>query len=234
MQDYTKSELYLEPQTTILSETDAAKALFIAFKNVWGAPPKRESLAILFAQTALETGRFKLMRNFNWGNIKKRLPSSDKYKFTMFRCGEIINGKQHFFDPPHPETAFRAYESAEGGAEDYISLLLNKSTFKPAWEQLIAGNPEQYSLELYKGKYYTANPTIYTSVLKKIYSQFLKNWDENKDLIIPVDQEILSKEEVDFVNNTMSIRQISNDKNVDYLRAEVPVKKTSWFKKLFS
>jgi hypothetical protein len=129
---------YLPPEKKNISEPQAAYALREGWKRIYGKYPSDKSWAIIWAKTCLETGHFKVgFWNFNFGNIKKKFVAGNNDKFTMYRCSEILDKKEIFFDPPHLQTAFRAYESLEDGAESYIRFVSGKERYKKAWLKLL-------------------------------------------------------------------------------------------------
>ena len=111
---------------TPLTRQDAAAALAEAYARVTGGPPSARVLALLLAHTAFETGRWQKLHNFNFGNVK----AAPSFSFiTQFRCSEVENGVEQFFDPPDPHCNFRAYSNAADGAVDYIKVLQSR----PHW-----------------------------------------------------------------------------------------------------
>jgi hypothetical protein len=145
---------------TPLTPEEAAKAISDGYKQVTGSTPSKAILGLLIGQTALETGNWKSLHNFNFGNAKAR--SSDPH-FQFFRCSEIINGQEVFFDPPSPECKFAAHLTAADGAAHYIKVLKNREHW---WNGLQSGTVEGFIEGLTTApKYFTANPTLYLSVL---------------------------------------------------------------------
>jgi len=241
MVNYYKDKQYIPLQITELSEGEAAVALRNAWKRIYKSYPSNKSLALLWAQSALETGRWSIIRNYNFGNIKKR-HANPKYKitddgqlFTMFRCGEIINKKQVMFDPPHIQTHFRAYKTSTDGAEDYIRFVSKKSRYAKAWQEVIKGNPEAYSKELSLAGYYTASVSLYTKGVVRLTNEFNKkakkllSWKPTKPVEIE-SEETFTEEELKevrvqaaelqlnsiyeyFVN---ADRTVENDEESDY------------------
>ena len=98
-----------------------------AMRRLTGRPPTAAVLALLLAQSAFETGHWKSLHHFNFGNAK----AGPNYPLiTQFRCSEVDqNGVETFYDPPHPQCNFRAYENAAAGALDYLKVLHNR----PHW-----------------------------------------------------------------------------------------------------
>lgn len=164
----------VETIPTPLTESEAAYNLREGFKLVTGEYPSVNSLAILWAHTALETSlpgkRFGRILNNNWGNIKK----TKDHDYCMYACSEIINGKNINFVPPHPETHFNAYPDAVTGAKEYIEFISKRVRYQPAWQELLAGNPTKYCAELKKGGYFTADLIGYTNTLTKLTNEFKK------------------------------------------------------------
>jgi hypothetical protein len=168
MWDETK---FLENKLTNLSEAEAAYSLREAYKRIIGEYPSNESLAVLIAQTALETGRWKSMHNGNWGNIKSR--PTDGHYWTMFECDEIISGRRIVFKPPHDQCKFRAYLTPTDGAEDYIKFLTG-ARYSKALVQLKAGKVAEYTIALKTAGYFTANLDRYVAGMKSLYNEFTK------------------------------------------------------------
>lgn len=152
---------------TPLNGDEAAKAIAAGYKKVTGKTPKKKILSLLLGQWALETGNGKYIHNYNFGNVKA---SSGSPYVQHFRCSEIIDGKEVFFDPPHPQTAFAAYKTAEDGAIAFINTLKRREHW---WKGLNTGTPDGFIKGLItKPAYFTANPDKYKSVLIERSSKF--------------------------------------------------------------
>lgn len=150
----------LPDKVTPLSPEDAAKAIADGYKLVTGKKPTKTVLGLLLGQTALETGNWKSLHNYNFGNAKAT--SSDPFH-QFFRCSEIINGQEVFFDPPHSACKFAAHQSAAEGAAHYIRVLQHRPHW---WNGLLSGTPDGFIEGLTTApKYFTANPTLYYNVL---------------------------------------------------------------------
>lgn len=162
---------YLPPQTNSMPELDIVKALNEAWIEVLKTQPSIDSLAVLFAQITLECGpNLKYCKNSNIGNIKS-LPNDNRF-WTSFRCNEIINGINQYYDPPNPICNFRAFKTAKEGFVDYIQFLAQKKNYANAWIEVIAGNPSEYAHQLKLSKYYTAEESIYVKGVLSIFNQF--------------------------------------------------------------
>ena len=163
-----------EDKLTVLSEGEAVYSLKEAWFKLYGSYPSNDSLALLYAQTALETGRWKSMHCNNWGNIKR---ASDE-DYCMFRCNEIINGHIVWFDPPNKATWFRAYPTAVDGAYDYLRFLSQKSRYQGAWQAIQHGNPTEFAHALKEAGYYTASEALYTKGVVSLTNEFKKRSEE--------------------------------------------------------
>ncbi len=170
-----------------ISESEAAVYLYNGWVKLFKYEPKPEQLAIIWSQTCLETGRFTIgFMNYNFGNIKMKYDvNAGKFKedhlFTMFATGEnlTVNGKNKYvwFEPPHYQCAFKAYETAEDGAVDYLLFLSTRDRYVDAWKQVILGNVTKYSHELKQHGYYTANEITYTAGLERLFKEFMRKKD---------------------------------------------------------
>lgn len=161
-------------QVKQISEGEATYALREAWKLLYNQYPSLDSLALLWAQWALETGRGKAIHCYNFGNIKR---SGDE-DYCMYRCNEMLNGKWEWFDPPHKQTWFRAYSTAVDGAYDYIKFLSQKTRYQKAWAQVKLGDPAAFSHELKVAGYYTAIEAQYTKGVVKLTTEFKKKAKE--------------------------------------------------------
>jgi len=153
---------------TPLDAREAARALFSAYTTFTGKPPNDRVGALLVAQSALETGNWQKIHNFNFGNIKAR---PDYPTLTQFRCSEVIDGVERFFDPPDPQCNFRAYATASEGAFDYLKVLHGQPHW---WQGLHSGDPSAFVDALATPpKYFTADPTKYKRAVTALFEQFL-------------------------------------------------------------
>ncbi|MEO8900346.1 MAG: hypothetical protein ABI488_01935, partial [Polyangiaceae bacterium] len=141
---------------TLLTRQDAAAALAEAYTRVTGGAPSARVLALLLAHTAFETGRWQKLHNFNFGNVK----AAPSFSFiTQFRCSEVENGVEQFFDPPDPHCNFRAYSNAADGAVDYIKMLQSRPHW---WTGLQTEDPAAFVDALATPpKYFTGDPAAY-------------------------------------------------------------------------
>lgn len=160
---------------TKLSENQVREAFYQGFVQVTGQKPSEQVLALMMAQSALETGQWGSLHNYNFGNIKA---TGWQHQTTTFGAWEVVNGQKQTFPSGHAQTQFRAYPTASEGAADYIiTLLQDNSRRKPpdAWKQaLMTGDPQAFSEILSRPPpYYTGDKNVYSRAMTKYYNQYL-------------------------------------------------------------
>jgi hypothetical protein len=158
------------------------------------ALPKGSSIAVralALAKTALETGRWKKIWCFNYGNVK----AGDTYQgmFTSFACGEELAAGSCWFEPDgttknltkgtvtkpvaydvppgHPQTRFRAYANAFDGAFEYVDFV-NSGRYAQAWLSLLAGDAAGYVHNLKLKGYFTAVEAPYLAGVASMQREF--------------------------------------------------------------
>ncbi len=154
---------------TPLTKEQAREALRKAFYALTGAPPSENVLALLMAQSALETGHWESMHHYNWGGLKAY--SSWDGERTSYPCSEYIKGKKTRYPTGNKHCIFRAYPNASEGAKDYLRILLRREDWKKG---LLSGDPQKFNAAL-SGKsprYYTAKPSKYGHALKRLFHKF--------------------------------------------------------------
>lgn len=165
---------FLDCEDTPLTEAEATYYLKEAWRKIYGEYPSLDSLALLWAQSAGETGRWKSLRNYNWGNIKRL---KDGY-WTSYVAGEVIRGRHQMFYPYHPETYFAAWKTALEGAEGYIRFLSTRQRYRLAWEEIRKGDPVAYCTELKLAGYFTADLGHYTRGVVSLVKEFKNRSEE--------------------------------------------------------
>jgi hypothetical protein len=160
-------QITLAAKKTPLTAEQAAMALAAGYKQVTGRFPTVSTLGFLIAQTALETGNWNSLWNYNFGNAKAT--KSDPY-VQFFRCSEVINGKEVFFDPPHPTCKFVAHKDAADGAAHYVRVLAKRPHW---WAGLHSGSVESFINGLTTApKYFTASPSLYLKGMQRLTGQY--------------------------------------------------------------
>jgi hypothetical protein len=157
----------LQDQLTPVTPPQLFSALAGAWQKAFNETPHRTSLLVLLAQWALETGRGRSMHCYNLGNVKSSQKSGD---WCFFRCNEIINGKEVWFEPDHPGCCFRAFATLDDGALDYLNTLHDR--FKPAWPAVVAGDPQSFVHLLKINRYFTADEAQYTNSVVSLFNEF--------------------------------------------------------------
>jgi hypothetical protein len=152
----------------------AAEAIREGYKNIAGEYPSDKAAAKLLAQSRLETGHFSFCYNHNWGNVKRH---PDKGQFHMIRCNEMIDGVYKWFDPPHIQTCFAAYETKEEGAHHWMNLIMTGKRYERAREALNDDSVSAYDFCWVLGTcgYYTADKKHYSSVAQSLFATSLEN-----------------------------------------------------------
>ncbi len=160
----------LPDELTPLDAKNVARAFRSAYETVCGVTPSRECLALMVAQSALETGRWKSIHRYNFGNVK----ASESYEgyYCQFRCNEVINGKVQWFDPPHLQTNFRAFLELEVGALDHVKFL-QRPRYAKAWVALQGGTPLAFVETLKAAGYFTADAGPYARAVVSLWKEYL-------------------------------------------------------------
>lgn len=143
-----------------------------ALETVIGRTPTQGHLCVLVAQSALESGRWRSMHRWNFGNIK----ASSTYEgyYCQFRCNEVIDKRLQWFDPPHPQTSFRAFQQIEVGALDHVRFLSQRKAFQPAWLAAQRGDPAEFVHALKQGGYFTADEAPYLRSVASLWGEYMR------------------------------------------------------------
>lgn len=148
-------------------------------------------LALALAKTALETGRWRSIWNYNFGNVK----AGETYvgMFTCFACGEELAEGSCWFEPDgmiinrtkgtgsrpvtyevppgHPQTRFRAFANEFDGALEYVEFV-NSSRYAAAWKALLTGDARAYVHQLKLAHYFTAAEEPYARGVISLQAEF--------------------------------------------------------------
>jgi len=146
------------PVRTRLTPQQAATALDRAYRTRFGEAPRAETVAILTAQWAHETGRGESMFNYNFGGIKGRGPSGMS---VVQRTREGFGASERVI-----EDRFRAYASAEEGALDYLSLL--DTRYGEALDAARSGDPAGFVRGLKARGYFTGHEGSYIASVSSL------------------------------------------------------------------
>jgi hypothetical protein len=146
---------------TPVTAEQASALIGDALEHVTGEKPKPETVAILTAQWAHETGHGASMFNYNFAGIKGTGPSGLS---VAQRTREGYGASERTITDN-----FRAYRTAEEGARDYVSLL--KSRFPGALEAAQNGDPAATVHALKQAGYFTGDEVAYTRSVTQIARQ---------------------------------------------------------------
>ena len=156
---------------TPITAAELASALVAAWRSLFAVMPARGSILVLMAQSAHETGKWKKgLHCFNIGNVKSRV--DDGRDWTMFRVRERENGKDVYYDPPHPATRFRAFRTLAEGAIDHLGFLRGSKRYADAWGEIENGAPHGFAEALKAGGYYTDPVEVYARALGLFFAEF--------------------------------------------------------------
>lgn len=166
MNNYANQPNYRATKRTVYDLREAAKhvrAGLAAFN-----PPASELAAHkLLAQAMFETDNFKSCYNHNWGNVKCD-PAWGR-PFQMMRCNEIIAGSTEWFDPPHIQSCFAAFDTPEAGAHDWMKLIITHPRYERAAGSLFNDSllVADFVHRLKVCRYFTASEGIYAREVTK-------------------------------------------------------------------
>ncbi len=136
-----------------------------AAKNVkkkWGVP-----IAALIAQSALETGWGRHVKNHAYFGIKGHSPDGAS---TNFATTEVINGKVI-----HVKDTFRAYTGFADAADDYGRFLNQNARYKAAFSH--KHDPVKFVEEVARAGYAT-DPNYAKSLIGIIHAHHLAHYDK--------------------------------------------------------
>lgn len=153
-------------QLTPITLEAAIEAFAAAHVRCMGLEPSAGTLACLVAQSALEDGYWRAMHCFNFGNSKVGFSWDGKY--CMYRCNEVIGGKVVWFNPPHRQTWFRAFDTPAEGAFEQVKLVALLDRYKAAWHECCLGNAHEFAVALGRAGYYTADIPTYANAVAQI------------------------------------------------------------------
>lgn len=148
------------PKPTPISAGEAHGALHSAWRRFFDAPPTQNQLALLLAQSALETGNWERMIHFNFGQL---MANTEGKGVNVFWDGD-------YYEDPKGDGNKRVYHSAEEGAADYVRLLSHREAWRAG---LLSGKPDVYAKALKSPPaYYQAPLSGYTVTLTALFRRF--------------------------------------------------------------
>ncbi len=148
-------------QRTPLDGASAYAHLWSAWEAVTGEAARPRTIALLWAQWALETGRGRHMYGHNFAGLKGRSPDGGSLRLATT---EISGGQS-----VRMRCDFRAYATADEGARDFVRVLSEK--FPGALEAARDGSPARYVGALAAGAYFTADQSDYARAVTTLAAE---------------------------------------------------------------
>lgn len=147
---------------TPMSPRAAAHHLARAWAEVTGSQATVETLSVLWAHWAHETGRGRRMVDYNFAGLKGRAPSgASSVWWTTERTGT---------ETKRVRCRFRAYATAEEGARDYVRML--HARFDDAFAAAAAGDARGFVRGLGEDGFFTAAHWDYERSLRSLAFEF--------------------------------------------------------------
>jgi hypothetical protein len=164
----------VDPVRTPLSDEALIAALEAAYVDCLGHEPKHETLAVLLAQIALETGHAASLICWNLGNYK-RGPGPDWCAFETFEYVPSATVGRGRGVGTGTKTSmiceFSAWPDLQSAAAFFVSALYGR--WPEAWAGAVAGDPEAFSVGLHARGYYTAPVGLYAAGVRRWFAFYL-------------------------------------------------------------
>lgn len=183
--------LFIPTRRTQQTPREVFEAICDAWPRVIGGEPSRESVLVLLSQWSIETGDGRSCWNFNLGNVKRVKGQPWTWLNSVW---EILGGKKVVFQPPHPQTHFRAFHTAEDGAEAYLQFLHTR--FARSWPAVMQGDPAAFAHALKLQGYYTAPEEAYVRAIRGRFDHFAKTIPAERESD-PGTSEIMSRHDAE-------------------------------------
>ncbi len=165
------------PERTKFSQSEMIKGFTLGWIKLLQNIPKKESIAVLFAQNGHETGGTVSMWNRNIGNYKY-VPSTNDNELKYMMLSNVwernSKGEKIIYQPPNPATWFRAFDSLEDGISFHIDKLKNKK-YKVAWSAIEKGSVKDFAHLLKINRYYTDTEENYVKGMIFYFNKFMKD-----------------------------------------------------------
>jgi hypothetical protein len=170
---------------------DVTDALTRAIADILEESPTKPWLDVLAAQSAFETGEWKLMHDWNVVNLRGTFQGTA----TTFKAGELDAEGREVLLQPGPHNLFRAYPSLAYGVRDFVRFIFTQSRpdrpnrYAAAADAARAGDVVGYVKNLRGpnpdgtwtiqgqrlGGFFTAVPHIYLAGTERFFRQFEGN-----------------------------------------------------------
>jgi hypothetical protein len=152
--EYSPTEIeILSPKLTPSTFEEMLGSYVRAFKTVTGEVPSMRMLGMTLAQSALETGQWKKMWEWNPANI-------------------TTQGKRGFYRLPGDSAhKYAAYPSADSGAAAHVGLLGRK--YPKSMGLMLTATPAEVAAMLKQEGFYEAAAGPYAEQMTKLFDQFM-------------------------------------------------------------
>lgn len=194
------SDKEVPPVRTAITVQVYTEAVVRSWHLVGSGVPPRGAVGVLWAQFCVETGGVHCW-NWNLGNVKKVDGDGHDYHCLqnvwegvspaeaqrLISRGEARpdpssshakavgpNQVSVLFNPPHPQTRFRAFENLTAAMEDHL-VFLAKSKFSVAWPAVLSGDCLQFASAIKKKGYFTASAPEYAKAMERHFRAFMKS-----------------------------------------------------------
>jgi flagellum-specific peptidoglycan hydrolase FlgJ len=145
---------------TPMDDANATRHLAAAWLAVSKTPASEQTLCVLWAHWAHETGRGQRMHAFNFAGLKGRGPTGASV-VVWTREGRV---------PELVQRTFRAYRTPSEGARDYVQLLFSR--YPSAARAARDGNAYAFATALETGGYFTGDGRTYVRALSSLSLEF--------------------------------------------------------------
>lgn len=165
----------VELQQTVYPPEVIVQALIEAWYFLFKEIPSEDSIGVLYAQNALETGYSEHMYNNNIGNIKAIDKSIQVINYVNLKdTWEIIDGKKVILPNDSPGSRFLAFETLKEGCIHHLEFL-KTTRFSKAWGKIIEGNPAEFVQEIKAQKYFTGDLNSYRNSVVWIFNKYKRD-----------------------------------------------------------
>ena len=151
-------------RSTPMAPETATRHLANAWHHVTGSPASEQTLSVLWAQWALETGRGQRMVGFNFAGLKGEGP--DGISVLWWTREESPTGQSRVL------CRFRAYATPEDGARDYVRVL--RERFRAALAAAKHGDVKGFVQALARRGYFTDDAATYERSLSSLAREFMR------------------------------------------------------------
>jgi flagellum-specific peptidoglycan hydrolase FlgJ len=155
----TRAERDLSANTP-MDESNAARHLAAAWLAVGKAAGTEQTLSVLWAHWAHETGRGQRMHAFNFAGLKGRGPTG----------ASVVVWTREGLVPELVQRTFRAYRTPSEGARDYVRLLFSR--YPSAARAARDGNAYAFATALESGGYFTGDGRAYVRALNSLSLEY--------------------------------------------------------------